>query len=52
MVEITNLIPNLDRDRRKIQKDIEQRKTQISTITEEIELISYGQNYRSRLLKP
>jgi len=33
IVEITNLIPNLERDRKKIQKDIEQRKTQISTIT-------------------
>lgn len=49
--EITNLIPNLNRNKEKIQKNMEREKEKISRIKEEIDLISYAQYYKTRLIK-
>ncbi len=52
ITEITNMIPNLERNRKNLQEYMERDQKEITRIDEEINLISFAQRYRRRLVKP
>jgi len=51
IMEIDNLLPNLERNKMNLQNYVERDQREISRIEQEVNLITYSQRYRTKLIK-